>query len=324
MQYQQRTTTPQRRRSRRSLQTDFTPSTLVTALSIGAVVLIVAVTFIADWLRVPEINVSTSGQVLSPNDDGNYDFFTVNYKLGDDSRIVARVYNGSNVIRTLVDNQSQTAGEHFLTWNGRTDQGSVASDGAYRIEIQASGDVRSTAQSVAAQIDTQPPIIQIANLPDGMQVNKPNITLEGITEPGAVVLLVGTSQPVRVDDTGRFSFPFKLADGSNTVQIQAADAAGNIARAQRTVSLVTEPPDIELVRPLDNEWTNEQMVTIEGNTRPGATLTINDQDVRVESDGHFKHQIIFDEGDNTLRLTATDSVGNIAMIERVVHVKLCG
>jgi len=86
--------------------------------------------------------------------------------------------------------------------------------------------------------------------------------------------------------------------------------------------LVTEPPDIELTRPADNSWTNDQMLTVEGRTRPGASLTVNQQTVRVDADGYFNHQILLNDGENTLRLTATDAVGNIALLERTVNLKL--
>jgi hypothetical protein len=88
------------------------------------------------------------------------------------------------------------------------------------------------------------------------------------------------------------------------------------------VGLVTAPPDIELTRPLDNEWTNQQLLTIEGKTRPGATLEINNQTIKVNADGSFQHQLILDQGDTTLHMVATDSVGNIATLDRVVHLKV--
>jgi flagellar hook assembly protein FlgD len=315
------TSVRQRRSSRRGLQSQFTPNTLVTALSIGAVVLIVVVTFVADWMRLPELSASAPGLLLSPNGDGSYDMFTVNYHLGDDASVTAIVYSGSTAVRSLAREQSQTAGDHFLTWDGRTDSGTVAADGTYRIEIIAGGAMRSTAQSVTAQVDTLPPTVQIANLPDGMQVNKSNLTLEGITEPGAIIFIGGSSQPLRVDNSGRFSFQYKLNDGDNSIDIQATDAAGNMTRLKRSVGLITEPPDIELTRPLDNEWTNQQLLTIEGTTRPGATLTINNQNIKVNADGSFQHQLILDQGDTTLHFVATDNVGNIATLDRMVHLK---
>jgi flagellar hook assembly protein FlgD len=225
-------------------------------------------------------------------------------------------------MRSLLREQSQAAGDHFLTWDGRTDAGTVAQDGTYRIELTASGALRSTAQSVSAQVDTKPPVVQVANLPDGMQVNKENLTLEGITEPGAIVFIGGSSQPIRVDNSGRFSFQYKLNDGDNTIDLQATDAAGNTTRIKRMVGLVTEPPDIDLTRPLENEWTNSQMLTIEGTTRPGATLEVNNQPIKINADGSFLHQLILEQGDTTLHFVATDSVGNIATLDRVVHLKM--
>lgn len=324
MQQQRRSTSVrQRRSSRRELrQAQFAPSTLVTAISIGAMVLILVVTFVADWMRLPELSASAPGLLLSPNGDGSYDMFTVNYHLGDNANVTAIVYSGASAIRALMRDQSQTTGEHFLTWDGRADSGTVAADGTYRIEIAADGALRSTSQSVAAQVDTQPPAVQIANLPDGMQVNKSNLTFEGITEPGAIIFIGDSTQPLRVDNSGRFSFQYKLNDGDNSIDIQAIDAAGNTTRVKRSVGLITEPPDIALTRPLDNEWTNSQLLTIEGTTRPDAALEINNQNVKVNTDGSFQHQLILEQGDTTLRIVATDSVGNIATLDRVVHLKL--
>ena len=325
MHYQQQTpaSARQRRSSRRGLgNTRFTPSVLVTALSIVAVVLILGTTFVADWMRVPELTASAPGQVISPNGDGSYDLFTVNYRLGDSANVTANVYSGSTIVRNLAQNQPEAGGDHFLTWDGRTDAGTVATDGAYRIEIVAAGAMRSTTQNVSTQVDTLPPVIQIANLPDGMQVNTQTLTLEGITEPGAIIFVGGASQPIRADNTGRFSFQYKLNDGDNALDVQATDAAGNTTRLRRTVGLITEPPDIELIRPLENEWTNQQLLTIEGRTRPGAILEINNQTVKINPDGSFQHQLILDQGDTTLHIVATDSVGNIATLDRVVHLKV--
>jgi flagellar hook assembly protein FlgD len=155
-----------------------------------------------------------------------------------------------------------------------------------------------------------------------MQVNKPNLSLEGITEPGTVIFISGSSQPLYVDNSGRFTLPYKLNDGNNSIDIQATDAAGNTTRLKRAVWLVTEPPAIELTRPLENAWTNEQLLTIEGQTRPDATLTVNNQSVKVNTDGSFQYQMILDQGDTILHFIATDSVGNIATLDRTVHLKL--
>jgi flagellar hook assembly protein FlgD len=297
------------------------PGTLTTVLSIGAVVLIVAITFLADFLRMPQVSLSAPGQFLSPNGDGNHDIFTVNYRLKDEARVIAQVFSGDNLIRSLADLENQGAGDYFLTWDGRTDQGFSVEDGIYRLQMTASGPIRSSSQSVVVQVDTQPPQVQLANLNDAMQVNKPDFLIEGITEPGAVIWISGTAQPLIADGAGRFNFQYKLLDGLNNIEIQATDAAGNTTRIQRTVRLETQPPDIILTRPLENEWRNQALVEIEGTTRPGATLTINQQTLRVETDGTFKHQMVLNEGNNVLRIVAVDAVGNTATLERTVYLK---
>jgi flagellar hook assembly protein FlgD len=319
MQYQQQP--PRTRQQRRHTGVSISPGILTTALSIGAIVLIVAITFFGDWMQAPELSLSAQGQFLSPNGDGSYDIFTVNYHITNSARITALVFSDQNLIRTLASNQTETDGDHFISWDGRTDQGTVAPDGFYRVEVTAFGSMRSKVQSVQAQLDTQPPTVQLANLPEGMNINTPDMQIEGVTEPGAMIWLNGTAQPQQVDNMGRFNFPFKLKDGSNNVELQAIDPAGNVARIQRSILLVTEPPDINIVRPLENEWTNQQMVTIEGTTRPGAALTINQQTVQVDQDGHFLHEMILNQGDNALHFVATDKIGNVANLDRVIHLK---
>lgn len=316
----QRSSTPRARQQRRTLR-DFAPGTLTTAISIGAVVLLVALTFVGDWLQVPELALSAPGQFISPNGDGSYDIFTINYRLGDDAKVTARVYSDQNLVRTLAEAQPQSRGDHFLTWDGRNDLGAAVADGTYRIEILASGALRSVSQSVTAQVDTLPPTVQLVNLPDAMRVNKPDLLIEGITEAGAVVWLSSTAQPLRVDNAGRFAFQAKLLDGDNRFQIQAIDPAGNTTLVQRNVSLVTQAPEIVITRPLDNEWTNQQLLTIEGRTLPNTVLTINQQQVKVGPDGFFQHQVLLNEGDNALRLVATDDVGNVTTLDRLVHLK---
>lgn len=320
MQSQQ--TPSSRLRPQRPSLREISPGALTTAISIFAVVVIVAVTFFADWLQVPTLSASAPTQYLSPNADGNYDTFTVNYRIDTRANITARVLNPQQqVVRTITTGRQQNPGDYFLTWDGRNDQGLPVADGSYNIEVIAAGSMRSTSQPVPVLVDTQPPTVSLANLTDTARVNKPDFLLDGVTEPGAVVWLSGVSQPLRVDTSGRFSQNLKLADGDNRFEIQAIDQAGNTTRLNRSISLITEAPDLTITRPTDNEWVNGQMLTIEGTTLPGAVLTINQQKVTAGVDGRFKHQVVLNEGDNSIRVTVTDDLGNITTLDRVVHLK---
>ncbi len=319
MQSQQRGTT--RNRQQRSWNSAIAPGTLFTAISIGAVVLIVAFTFFADWFQVPQLSASGASQYLSPNGDGNADAFTLSFHLNDNFRVTVHVLSEQAVVRNLLEDSPSSAGDHFVTWDGRDNLGANVQDGIYIIEITAKGSLRSSTQSVQAQVDTQPPFLQLANLPDALRVSKPNFVLEGVTEPGAVVRLEGTSQPLSTDNTGHFRYSVTLLDGDNLFRLLAIDPAGNTTRMVRTVSLVTQAPEIELTRPLENEWTNNQMLTVEGRTLPNTTLTINQQPVRVGADGFFQYQLVLSEGDNILRIVAVNDVGIATTIERNVYLK---
>lgn len=319
MQNRQQTTV--RARKQRGLNSEISPGTLITALSIGTVVLIVAITFFADWFQAPKLSVSGTGQYLSPNGDGNNDTFVVSYHLNDDFKITAHVLSGQNIVRTLLDNQPKTVGENFVNWDGRNDLGAAVPDGIYVIEVTANGSMRSASQRVQVQVDTQPPPIQLANMPDALRVSKPDMVIEGVTEPGSTVLLSGASQPVRMDNSGHFIIPFRLTDGNNSFELTAIDPAGNTTRVARTISLVTQAPEIVITRPLENEWTNNQLMTVEGHTLPNTILMINQQQVRVDPDGHFQYQTVLNEGDNSLHLVATNDVGITTTVDRVVHLK---
>ncbi len=321
MQTQRTTSTPRTRQQRRTIR-DFAPGTLTTAISIGAVLLLVAFTFVGDWLQVPNLSLSATGQFISPNGDGSYDLFTINYNIDKDAKITALVYSDKSVIRTLTDGQTQAKGDHFITWDGRNNTGGVAADGTYRIEITASGAMRSTAQSLTTQLDTLAPTVQLVNMPEAMRVNKSDLLIEGVTEPGAVVWLNNLAEPLRVDAAGRFSTQIKLLEGDNRLQMRVIDVAGNVTQVQRNISLLTQAPEIIITRPLDNEWTNQQLLTIQGSVQPGTTLQINNQSVKVEADGTFQHQVLLQDGLNGLKMVATDDLGNITTVDRNVHLKM--
>jgi hypothetical protein len=50
-------------------------------------------------------------------------------------------------------------------------------------------------------------------------------------------------------------------------------------------------------------------------------VTINGQATTLLEDGAFSRELILQEGDNTIRIEATDDVGNVTVRERLVHLK---
>lgn len=64
---------------------------------------------------------------------------TITYSLNEGTDVTIRIISSSgNVLRTLIENQSQSTGMHTIFWNGKDDLGRViTTPGAYRIQVEA-------------------------------------------------------------------------------------------------------------------------------------------------------------------------------------------
>lgn len=322
MRHQQELPSHYELRHRGASQGSLTPGVIVTGLTVGAVLVLLAVTFVADWLRTPDLTLSASPLLLSPNGDQDHDATTATYTLSEDATVTLQVFSqAGGLVRTLAAQQAQAAGQHFIVWDGSNDLGQPVTDGHYRLQVTAKGTVRAASQGVTLQVDTQPPSLRLVNLPDGLRVREPALTVQGLTDADAAVWVTGNPQPVVVDGQGRFAFQRKLAEGVNQLEVRAVDPAGNGVSLTRAIALVTMPPDVVLTTPLDDEWTNETLTTVNGHAPPDTALTVNDQAVVLNADGSFQYELLLEEGDNLIRVVATDDVGNITTQERVVHLK---
>ncbi|UCC87515.1 MAG: hypothetical protein JSV81_22090 [Anaerolineales bacterium] len=309
-------------RGRGVSQRGLTPGVLITALSVGGVLLLLAVTFVADWFRTPDLTLSASPLLLSPNGDQDHDAVTAVYSLSEDADVSVQILSeAGSLVRILSSQQPQSAGQHFMVWDGRDDLGQPVADGRYRLQVTAKGTMRSASQGIALQVDTRPPTLRLVNLDDGLRVGEPSLAVQGLTDPDATVWITGNPQPIAVDGQGRFNFVSKLTEGSNDLEVRAVDPAGNSTSLTREIALVTTPPDVVIATPLEDEWTNQQLSTVSGRAPPGTTLKINDRPVALNPDGSFEHDLLLEEGDNLIQVVATDDVGNLTTQERLVHLK---
>jgi len=295
---------------------------IATAITVGTVAVLLGVTFIGDWLRTPKIAAEASPSIISPNGDQTQDSTNFSYTLNEDADVTVQVFNEkNNLIRTIVTNEFQTRGQHVAIWNGLDDLGQAVPDGLYRLEATAKGTVRAGSHSATVQVDTLPPTLRLANLDETARVREANLTVEGLTDPDAVVQLKGDPSLIPVNAEGRFNLKRQLAEGSNLIELLATDPAGNVTTVVREVILVTQPPEITISAPVNDQWTNENLVTISGAVPVGASLKVNGQEATVAEDGKFEREVILQEGDNTLRIEATDDVGNVTTQEIIIHRK---
>ena len=130
MRQQQQLPSRSRLRRRSDQRSEFSFGVLATVLTVLVVVILLAATFVGDWLRVPELELSAASTIVSPNGDRDHDILTASYNLTEEARVTAQVLSeGGGVVRLLLQDEMQPAGQHFVNWDGQNELGSVVDNG---------------------------------------------------------------------------------------------------------------------------------------------------------------------------------------------------
>jgi len=91
---------------------------------------------------------------------------------------------------------------------------------------------------------------------------------------------------------------------------------GGNKKIQVTITVVDKtPPTVEfdfsdLIKIGDNLYTNNKNYSLKGKTEPSAVLEIQDKEVSVDENGNFETELELKEGENIIKVKATDDVGN--------------
>jgi flagellar hook assembly protein FlgD len=291
---------------------------ILVVVAIGATLVML---FPMDWVRVPKVTVNAESAAISPNGDGNLDVVPVIYSLSEDALVTVEVLDENRaIVRTMMEEEPHATGQHTIVWDGLDRLGQVLPDGKYFVRVAAQATVQRSASTIQVDIDTEPPIIRLANLPEDTQVggDVQELSVEGVTDPDATVWLNDWFQPLEVTESGSFNVVYTLREGVNRIELVAVDDAGNQASIVREITLLTEPPSIVVLNPPDGLWINERMLSVQGTVPPGIRVQVNGSEAEVNGEGDFDVDIVLDEGENIVRIEAIDAVENVAVEERRV------
>lgn len=133
-------------------------------------------------------------------------------------------------------------------------------EGAHTITIQIGDNDGNTSALLSSSftVDTVPPALNISNPANGLFTNNSSLTVSGTTNdttssPVTITIkLNGVDQGTVTVNAGSFSKAITLANGSNTIEVKAVDAAGLTSTVSRTVTLDTTPPVISAVTMVPN------------------------------------------------------------------------
>lgn len=185
------------------------------------------------------------------------------------------------------------------------------------------GNFRSSFEPVTTT-DTTPPFPPRLE-PVSEATNSSEISVKGFSEPGSTLELFingETYKKVLTPVDGSFEIDVTLKEGENRILAQATDNAKNISHPSETlfVTYQKKGPKLEISEPRENtEFKNERTINVQGITDPEASVTVNDRYVIIDQEGFFSFPYSLIDGENTLKIMATDQAGN--EITREIKVK---
>ena len=84
---------------------------------------------------------------------------------------------------------------------------------------------------------------------------------------------------------------------------------------------LTGAPFLEVSQPTDQQSTTASDVLVSGRTDPEDKVTINHQEIQVDSSGRFSQEIKLSENTNTIEITATSKSGKTSKVIRTIFLK---
>ena len=116
----------------------------------------------------------------------------------------------------------------------------------------------------------------------------------------------------------------QLKEGANVLGARLVGPAGNGPTFEVPIELDTRPPSLDIQSPRENQSTDEDRVTVRGQSDPGAALSVLNRKTREERDqvvgpnGTFEEIVFLEPGENVIRIKVTDLARNAEDIERTV------
>ena len=103
----------------------------------------------AEWIAAP----SSAGPMLLSAAPNPFNPRTqLRYRLSETSRVSLTVYDAAGrLVRTLVSGERQTAGDHRMIWDGRTNNGQRLASGVYLLKLETG--TRATSRKVVSSAD---------------------------------------------------------------------------------------------------------------------------------------------------------------------------
>lgn len=151
--------------------------------------------------------------------------------------------------------------------------------------------------------DTTPPSVSILT-PKSNETLNANPVRIWVESPDKDVVRVLINGVQATEKDGRYMVVVKAAEGKNSINVQAFDAAGNCGRASRSYNFDSTPPNVNA----------SATVLVRGKVDdPNSKVTVNGQSVVVKADGSYEAKVQLG-ADRKVVIIAVDEFGNAKKI----------
>jgi len=246
---------------------------------------------------------------------GNATRLDYSFRVKSSAPTVEIVENGSPIVGgtrytrpVVVDIRSNEPDATITaTHNGQpfTSGATVSENGSHTIRATASDSFgHSASHEITFTIDSNGPVVTIAEPLDGAAVTADRIRVRGTIAGDPVSALInGSSLPLT---GGAFDAEVALELGLNSIAVVAFDAAGNAGQASVDVTRNGGGVGLIVHTPTDNMLTNRRTTTVAGQVlTPGvSSVTVNGIQIPVDAAGAFrKTDFALTEGANVITAT---------------------
>lgn len=143
-----------------------------------------------------------------------------------------------------------------------------------------------------------------------------NITISGIASKNQTINLYINDDLIsetETNDDGSFSFKETVKPGENTIKAKAVvDDKESEFSQPTTIIFKNAPPSLSINSPSDGQsfGKDQNMADVNGSTDQDVKITVNGFWAITDSDGSFSYSLPLQNGENKIKIIASDVAGN--------------
>jgi hypothetical protein len=165
---------------------------------------------------------------------------------------------------------------------------------------------------VTVILDTKPPVITLRQPTPGATTNQGQVQVVGTADDDNGVAMVSVAGQAVALTNRQFSSTVSLTEGTNSIEVDAVDFAGNKQVVVTTVSRFSIP-SVTITSPQDLSYVNSTTLTVSGTVSAAVSVSVNGVAATVSGTAFTAVGVPLVEGGNTFTAAATDALGHVGL-----------